>query len=130
MAFNRFGGRLLYIGIIMSMNKAQSAFTYDISLLIQYVRSLGWSCRLEWAYRDATTQAELVKRGLSKTLKSKHIDRLACDFTFFAPSGSPTWEKESLQRFGDYWESLSEFNEWGGNWESFVDTPHFQRNYK
>lgn len=112
----------------MSLNKEQTAFTYDVSLLIQYVRSLGWSCRLEWGYRSASIQAELVKAGKSKTLKSKHCDRLAQDFTFFAPSGQPTWEKDSLQKFGDYWESLDPKNEWGGNWESFVDTPHFQRN--
>jgi hypothetical protein len=32
-----------------------------------------------------------------------------------------------LTPLGQYWESLSPKNQWGGFWRSFKDVPHFQR---
>lgn len=68
----------------------------------------------------------------SWTLHSKHLQRLAIDLNFFElVNGKPvlTYDKAKLQVFGDYWESLSPLNKWGGNWKN-PDTPHFQKNIK
>lgn len=62
----------------------------------------------------------------SKTMRSKHPERLAIDFNFFI-KGVLTYRKKDIQVLGDYWEALHPKNKWGGNWENFVDVPHFQR---
>ena len=127
------------------MNKHQFKFAQDVMTLMLYVWEQGWRVTFGEAHR---TQSQALlnffgyivvrtadgitlekSRKLSKTLNSKHIDRLAIDFNFFKPDGSKftlTYDKDDLQQFGDYWESLDELNVWGGNWD-FVDTPHFER---
>jgi len=95
--------------------------------MILFVNEQGWGCRFEWAYRSPAVQQGLVEAGKSRTMKSKHLDRLAVDLTFFDPDGRPIWDKDALQQFGDYFEALNPKNRWGGNWTSFVDTPHFER---
>ena len=110
----------------MGLNKIQCEFAQDIAALVCYVAEMGYGCRFEYAYRDEDTQRKLVDRGLSWTMNSLHLDRLAVDFTFFAPSGAPTWNQNELQVFGDFWESLHEDNNWGGNWVK-PDVPHFER---
>ncbi len=62
----------------------------------------------------------------SKKRISNHSKKLAQDL-FFWINGKLTWKKSTLQFIGDYWESLSEKNRWGGNYKSWKDTPHFER---
>jgi len=78
-------------------------------------------------WRSEEEQRRLVEAGKSKTMKSAHLNRLAIDLNFFDPQSNLVYDKEYLQRFGDYWEGLDPKNTWGGNWESFTDTPHFER---
>ena len=48
------------------------------------------------------------------------------DLNFFK-DGKLTYNVAALRPVGDYWESLNPKNQWGGNWKSFKDVPHFQR---
>jgi len=64
-------------------------------------------------------------RKLSNTLNSLHLNRLAVDFNFFI-NGKLTYDKSKLIALGEYWESLNPNNKWGGNFKSFLDTPHFE----
>jgi peptidoglycan L-alanyl-D-glutamate endopeptidase CwlK len=114
----------------MSKVSEQSVFAADIARLIQFVHEKGWAISFGEAFRPIEMQEIYVKRGLSKTMKSKHLERLACDFNFFKMVDGKTVlviDKASLQAFGDYWESLDKKNSWGGNWKSFLDCPHFER---
>jgi peptidoglycan L-alanyl-D-glutamate endopeptidase CwlK len=57
-----------------------------------------------------------------------HLKKCAIDLNFFkSGNGELVQDKDSLQEIGNYWESLSKFNRWGGNFKSFIDTPHFER---
>ena len=112
----------------MSLSDQQFAFMKDVCLLLQFVINKGWKVTGGELDRTVEQQKLYVESGKSKTMQSLHLDRLAIDLNFFSPEGNLTYKKEELQFIGDFWESLSPQNEWGGNWTSFIDTPHFQRN--
>lgn len=55
---------------------------------------------------------KLVKiKRRSKTLKGKHLDKLAADYTLFI-AGKYIKNKEKYRPLGEYWESLG--GRWGG----------------
>ena len=108
----------------MKLSEKQQIFTVNISHLIQYAQRIEIYLTFGHAWRSIEEQKRLKSKGLSKTLNSKHLERLAVDFNFFI-DGKLTYDKNKLQILGDYWESLHKNNQWGGNW-SFVDTPHFE----
>ena len=111
----------------MSLNKEQFEFTKDVASLIVYANLLGIDLTFGHAYRDKETQQRMVDTGKSKTLNSNHLKRLAVDFNFFI-NGKLTYDKHKLAELGQFWESLNSKNRWGGNFKSFTDTPHFERN--
>lgn len=111
--------------IEMRLSQRQQIFTENIGKLIAYAYSSGIRLTFGHAWRSLEDQKRLVADGKSKTLKSKHLSRLAVDFNFFI-NGKLTYKRHELQVLGDYWESLHPDNTWGGNWAEFVDTPHFQ----
>ena len=128
----------------MSLNKEQFEFTKDVASLIVYANLIGIDLTFGEAYRTNSQVLlnffgyKVVKGGilgiklvkskkLSKTLKSNHLKRLAVDFNFFI-NGKLTYDKHELAELGKFWESLNEKNRWGGNFKSFTDTPHFERN--
>lgn len=113
----------------MSLSTKQWEFLQDVALLIQEAQRLGVKLTGGELYRTPYQQAKYVSEGKSLTLESKHLQRLAIDFNFFI-EGELTYDYSNplLKALGDYWESLNKNNRWGGNWETFRDTPHFERN--
>jgi len=109
----------------MKLSEKQQIFTENVGKLIEYAYSKEIRLTFGHAWRDLETQKRLLADGKSKTLKSKHLDRLAVDFNFFI-NGKLTYDKNKLTELGKYWESLHESNKWGGNFKSFLDTPHFE----
>ena len=109
----------------MKLSSRQIEFTKNIASLIAYADMIGIGLTFGHAYRDKETQKRLVDKGLSKTMNSYHLKRLAVDFNFFI-NGELTYEKEKIQELGDFWETLHPKNRWGGNFKSFLDTPHFE----
>ena len=107
----------------MSMVQEQAAFLLDVAKLIQYATSLGLVVTGGELYRTAEQQQIYVKTGRSRTLKSKHLERLAIDLNFFK-DGKRTYE---VPEVGKFWESLSSKNSAGMFWKSFKDGPHFER---
>lgn len=110
----------------MGLSDKQWVFLQDISLLIQEAQRLGVKLTGGELQRTLFQQKEYIRTGKSKTMNSKHLSKTAIDFFFFI-DGSIVWGAHPLvQELGDYWESLRPTNQWGGNWKSFVDRPHFQ----
>jgi len=110
----------------MSKVNEQAEFLLDFCALIQKAASLGFTVTPGELQRPIEMQEIYVRTGRSKTMNSKHIERMAGDLNFFI-AGKYITEKELLQPLGDYWEELDPKNSWGGNWNSFKDTPHFER---
>lgn len=109
----------------------QSLFVADVIALINFAWQSGFDITFGETYRTVEQQKLYVQTGRSKTMNSQHLNRLAIDLNFFdRATGLLIYDKRRLQALGDYWESLSGFNQWGGNWKSFKDIPHFERRPK
>lgn len=111
----------------MRLSEHQRIFTIDIAKLVLKAEKLGIGLTYGEAKRTKFQQQEYMRTGKTKTMNSNHLRRLAVDFNYFI-DGSLTYDKVKLQELGDYWESLNPLNRWGGNFKSFTDTPHFERN--
>jgi peptidoglycan L-alanyl-D-glutamate endopeptidase CwlK len=111
----------------MTLSEEQAAFLLDACKLIQYATQFGWRVTGGELARTPEQQKIYYDTGKSKTMQSNHLRRLAIDLNFLK-DGQPVYDKAALQPIGDYWEGLNNQNRWGGNFVSFTDTPHFERN--
>ncbi|MCL2439521.1 MAG: M15 family metallopeptidase [Alphaproteobacteria bacterium] len=109
----------------MSLGKRQEVFARDVAALLGFAFARGFEVRIGEAERTVAQQEIYVREGKSKTMASKHLDRLAVDL-FFTCGGQVIWAREGLAALGEYWESLRAGNKWGGNFKTFLDTPHFE----
>jgi len=110
----------------MNLVIEQAAFLLDVCKLIQRATELGFTVTGGELARTIEQQEIYVKSGRSKTMNSIHLKRCAIDLNFFK-DGKLTYDTAVLKPIGDYWTSLHPKNQWGGNWKSFKDVPHFQR---
>jgi hypothetical protein len=106
----------------MSLGTEQEAFSRDFCKLLAYALDKGYNVRIGEVQRPVEMQELYVRTGRSKTMNSNHIRKCAADLHFFK-DGNLCYPQE----LGDFWESLSTKNSWGGNWNSFKDAPHFER---
>jgi len=106
----------------MTLGEHQQLFARDFVKLLVYALERGYEIRLGEGERPVEMQQIYVNTGRSKTMNSMHIKKCAEDVHFF-DGGVLCYPKE----IGDYWEGLDPLNQWGGNWKSFKDGPHFQR---
>lgn len=78
--------------------------------------------------RTLERQRELVKKGASKTLKSRHLTGHAIDFVDVGAS----YNYERMRQIADAFKKAAKHLKipitWGGDWKSFVDTPHIELN--
>ncbi|EKN6364760.1 M15 family metallopeptidase [Yersinia enterocolitica] len=79
--------------------------------------------------RTLERQRELVKAGASQTLNSRHLTGHAVDIVPL-PDGKISWEWKYFYPMADAMkQAAAELGitvEWGGNWTTFKDGPHFQ----
>ena len=83
--------------------------------------------------RTAEEQNELFNKGASRcdgyNKKSRHQSGLACDIYAYV-NGKASWDEKHLTLIAGH--ILGTANrlgyelEWGGNWTSFIDMPHFE----
>lgn len=79
--------------------------------------------------RTTIRQAELVKAGASRTMNSKHLTGRAVDLAATV-NGEVRWDWPLYgilaQAMKDAANDLGVVIEWGGDWRTFKDGPHFQ----
>ena len=110
----------------MSLVKEQAAFLLDVAKLINFATEQGFVVTGGELFRTAEQQQIYMKTGRSKTMNSLHLKRCAIDLNFFK-DGKLCYDIPALTPVGEYWQSLSPKNQWGGFWKSFKDVPHFER---
>ncbi|MGK0602139.1 M15 family metallopeptidase [Yokenella regensburgei] len=79
--------------------------------------------------RSLDKQKEMVRTGKSQTMKSRHLTGHAVDvFAYPTPAGSWDFADYELisNAFKQAAKSLGHSIEWGGDWKSLKDGPHFQ----
>jgi len=79
--------------------------------------------------RTAERQAELVKAGASKTLQSRHLTGHAIDLAALV-GNEVRWDWPLYSKLATAMKQaaieVGVSLEWGGDWKSFKDGPHFQ----
>ena len=85
--------------------------------------------RVTEGLRSKTRQIELVNKGASKTLNSRHITGHAVDVVALI-GGSVRWDWPIYDKIAKaFKQSAKELNipiVWGGDWKTFKDGPHFE----
>lgn len=79
--------------------------------------------------RSVARQEQLVKAGASQTMKSRHITGHAVDLGAYV-NGSVRWDWPLYNKIALAMKAaaieLQVSIEWGGDWKTFPDGPHFQ----
>lgn len=102
----------------------QQIFTHSVAQLIEYIYSKGYKCTLGEVYRTRA-QAALYAASGKGIVNSNHCSRLAVDISLFSPTDEYLRDVKDYKQFGEYWEKLNPFNEWGGRWR-LGDACHFE----
>jgi len=85
--------------------------------------------------RSETRQRFLVNNGHSQTMNSKHLKQQdtfghAVDLAPYVDGGIPWSKPEYFRKVANAVKAAAEDLDikivWGGDWESFIDMPHFQ----
>lgn len=83
--------------------------------------------------RSPERQKALVASGASKTLKSRHLTGHAVDLAPFV-GGKVSWDWPLYYRLAESVKAAAEELEtpieWGGDWKTFKDGPHWQLPWK
>lgn len=83
--------------------------------------------------RSLARQEQLVKAGASQTMKSRHLTGHAVDIGAYV-NGSVRWDWPLYRQLAAAMKKaaaeLSVPLEWGGDWKTLKDGPHFQLPWK
>jgi len=93
------------------LSDQQCVFTHNLAKLILKIVGFGYETKIQELNRTLETQQEYVKSGKSKTLNSKHLDKLAADIVIFK-NGVAILSGPEYRPLGEFWESLG--GRWGG----------------
>ena len=107
---------------MMSLGERQCDFTFMVARLIMQACALGYEIKVQEWNRLLETQKEYVAKGVSKTLKSKHLDNLAVD-VYLYKDGKVIMVSEDYRALGVYWENLG--GRWGGRFHCKETYPNF-----
>ena len=106
----------------------------DIAAVVRRADELGARMHITCGLRTLEEQTRLVKAGKSRTMKSRHLTGHAVDFVVAEPGGGVSYDHEDMAAcaaiFKQAAEELGIPIEWGGDWKSFVDTPHIELDRK
>lgn len=79
--------------------------------------------------RTKERQAQLVAKGASRTMKSKHLDGRAVDLAATV-DGEVRWDWPLYSKLAEAMKAAAKqcgvAIVWGGDWKSFKDGPHFE----
>lgn len=79
--------------------------------------------------RTVSRQKKLVAKGASKTMNSRHITGHAVDLCAMS-DGALSWGSPNAPKIAKAMKDAATAAkvelDWGGDWKSFVDTPHFE----
>jgi peptidoglycan L-alanyl-D-glutamate endopeptidase CwlK len=83
--------------------------------------------------RTVERQKELVAKGASKTMNSRHLTGHAIDFVPVV-GGQITWKWPAFKPVADAFKKAAQELEvpivWGGDWRTFKDGPHIELDRK
>jgi peptidoglycan L-alanyl-D-glutamate endopeptidase CwlK len=106
----------------------------DLVKVVKRADELGARFHITCGLRTEEQQRAMVKAGKSKTMKSRHLTGHAVDFVVAEPGGGISYDHADMAECAKVFkQAAAEFGvkiEWGGDWKSFVDTPHIELDRK
>ena len=102
----------------------QVIFTQNIARLTEYIFSKGYKCTLGESFRTHEQALWNAQKHIG-VVNSNHCYRLAIDLNLFDSNDKYLHDSKEYTQFGEYWEKLNPFNEWGGRWKN-GDSNHFE----
>lgn len=122
----------------MTLSDHQFEFIKDVAILIEYIVYVKkYKLTGGWLERNEAIQKILVDNGLSKTMDSNHLKKLAIDLNIFLKNMVLTNKRKKdltakewdiLSEIGVFWENLNPLNRSGMFFKSIYDPGHFERN--
>ncbi len=80
--------------------------------------------------RTMERQAQLAREGRSQTMRSRHLTGHAVDLAVLDDEGKARWDAPAYRTLAAEMKAAATVEgvkiEWGGDWRSFFDGPHFQ----
>ena len=80
--------------------------------------------------RSMERQAQLAAAGRSQTMRSRHLTGHAVDLGALGEGEKLVWTRPAYEALGALVKAAAKDEgvpvEWGGDWRSFFDGPHFQ----
>jgi peptidoglycan L-alanyl-D-glutamate endopeptidase CwlK len=84
--------------------------------------------------RSLDRQKHLVAQGASRTLKSRHLTGHAVDVVATLSPGTVSYKVADMRAISRAFKAAAKQLgipiEWGGDWKTFVDTPHYELDRK
>ena len=81
--------------------------------------------------RTLEQQQALFNAGKSQTMRSRHLSGHAVDIAVI-DNGTVTWDFDKYKVVADHIKDVAKLNDvpinWGGDWVTFKDGPHFELN--
>lgn len=119
--------------MIMTLGEKQEVFLQNAAKLILWAGEKGYHVRGGELLRTKEQQKIYFNTGRSKTMNSRHIDKLAIDLNLIV-GGVLSNSPKDYQPLGEYWMGLNSNNVWGADWnrdhsftdETFLDPYHFE----
>ena len=106
----------------------------DLVRVVNRADELGARFHVTCGLRTEEQQKALLAAGKSKTMKSRHLTGHAVDFVVAEADGGVSYEHADMAACAAIIkQAAAECGvpvEWGGDWKSFVDTPHIQLPWK
>ncbi len=118
----------------MSLSKASLARLQGVHPdLVRVIRRAATMSRMPFAVveglRSLERQKQLKASGATRILNSRHITGHAVDLVPLV-DGKPRWDWPLYHRLAPFIRAASRAEhvplEWGGDWKSFPDAPHWQ----
>jgi peptidoglycan L-alanyl-D-glutamate endopeptidase CwlK len=102
----------------------------DLVRVVERAARDGTKFRVIEGLRTMDRQAELVRAGKSQTMRSRHLTGHAVDLAALDEAGRVTWARPAYEALAARVKAAAAAEgvlvEWGGDWRSFFDGPHFQ----
>ncbi len=100
-----------------------------IKVVMRATKITGQDFQITEGRRSLARQRVLVRKGASKTMRSRHLTGHAIDVVAMV-GGRVSWEWPLYHRIADAMKRAARevgiSVEWGGDWRSFKDGPHWQ----
>ena len=119
----------MYVLGIVSKNNLKGVHPDLVKVVEKAITLTEIDFRVTEGLRSKTRQIELVNKGASKTLNSRHITGHAVDVVALI-GGSVRWDWPLYDKIAKaFKQAAKELNipiVWGGDWKTFKDGPHFE----